>query len=67
MIFEIAEGKKVSKKASEAERYDRKRKMEREAEAQRKKSTKKKSGRPKMTEHSYSRGHLYYDEEYDSY
>ena len=42
MIFEIAEGKKVSKKASEAERYDRKRKMEREAEAQRKKSTKKK-------------------------
>lgn len=57
----------MSKKASEAERYDRKRKMEREAEAQRKKSTKKKSSRPKITEHGYSKGHFYYDDEYDVY
>ena len=57
----------MSKKASEAERYDRKRKMEREAEAQRKKSTKKKSGRPKMTEYGYTKGRFHYDDEYDVY
>lgn len=55
----------MSKKASETERYDRKRKMEREAEVQKRKNTmqKKKSGRPKLTENQYTRGHFYYDED----
>ncbi|NDO46452.1 hypothetical protein [Clostridium sp. MD294] len=60
----------MSKKASEAERYDRKRKMEREAEAEKRKNNilKKKSSKPKMTQYYCSKGHFRYDEEeYDLY
>ena len=47
----------MSKKASESERYDRKRKMEREAEVERRKNNmpRKKSGRPKMAQNNYTR------------
>ena len=57
----------MSKKASETERYDRKRKMEREAEAEKRKSNmiKKKNSRPKMTQYHCSKGHFRYDEEDD--
>lgn len=55
----------MSKKASEAERYDRKKKIEREAEIQKRKNSmpKKKSGRPKMTECGYHKGHFRYDDD----
>ena len=55
----------MSKKASESERYDRKRKMEREAEVERRKNNmpRKKSGRPKMVQNGYTRGHFRYDED----
>ncbi|MCI8628396.1 MAG: hypothetical protein HFE57_02630 [Firmicutes bacterium] len=55
----------MSKKASETERYDRKRKMEREAEIQKRKNSiqKKKGNRPKLTEYGYTKGHFYYDDE----
>ncbi len=55
----------MSKKASEFERYDRMKKMEREAEAEKRKSAggKKKSGRPKMNYEGYAaKGKLKYYE-----
>ncbi len=57
----------MSKKASESERYDRKRKMEREAEVQKRKHelSRKKSGRPKMLQNGYTRGHFRYEDEYE--
>ena len=55
----------MSKKASVSEGYDRKRKMEREAEVERRKNNmpRKKSGRPKMAQNNYTRGHFRYDED----
>ncbi len=55
----------MSKKASEFERYDRMKKLQREAEAEKRKSVggRKKSGRPKMQENVSSNGKFEYEEE----
>ena len=60
----------MSKKLSELDRYERMRKMEKEAEAERRKSDfegRKKTGKPKMSIHSQTKCRIRDFDEYMDY
>jgi hypothetical protein len=59
----------VSKKTSEFERYDRMKKLQKEAEVEKRKSVggRKKGGRPKMQEYDFGKGKFRYEEDYEDY